>query len=78
MCSYIASSVLAKICDPKGTFAGWHSQHYGYEIPIVTEYLILRKSNILWRLHLKWDTCFMLEEEFASSKRHQEKLTLQD
>ena len=24
----------------------------GYGIPIVTEYLILCKSNILWKLHL--------------------------
>ena len=53
---------------------------WGYGIPIVTEYLILRKSNILWRLHLQWDICFMLEEELASSNRRQDRLhvTLQD
>ena len=44
----------------------------------MTEYLTLRKSNILWKLHLERDTCFTLEEEFASSKRCQDKLTLQD
>ena len=38
----------------------------GYGIPIVTEYLLLCKSNILWKLHLQRDTCFTLEEEFAS------------
>ena len=35
-------------------------------------------SNILCKLHLRRDTCFTLEEEFASSKRRQDKLTLQD
>ena len=44
----------------------------------MTEYLILRKSTILWRLRLQRDTCFMLEEELAGSKHRQDRLTLQD
>ena len=44
----------------------------------MTEYLILRKFHILWKLQLQRDACFTLEEEFASSKLRQDKLTLQD
>ena len=40
----------------------------------MTKFLILCKSNILWKLNLQQVTGFMLEEEFVSSKCCQDKL----
>ena len=60
----------------------WDSEHFkrlrvswGYGISIVTEWLILRKFNIFVEVR---DTCFLLEEELVSSKRRQDRLTVQD